>query len=45
MPFDHLPGAGDQIDFPQTFATDPACVEKKIGPQPQEFADLWFNRK
>jgi hypothetical protein len=45
MPFDHLLGTGDQIDFPQTFATDPTCVEKKIGPQPQDFADFWFNRK
>ncbi len=45
MPFDFLLGTGETLEFPDTFATDPRAVEKKIGPQPQDFADFWFNRR
>jgi hypothetical protein len=45
FPFDFLLGAGDKLEFSDTFATDPQAVQKKIGPQAQDFADFWFNRK
>ena len=42
--FDKLLGKED-LDFPDTFATDPRAVEKGIGPQPDDFKDFWFNKK
>jgi len=40
--FDKLLGKKG-LDFPDTFATDPKAVEKRIGPQPDAFEDFWFN--
>lgn len=44
MMFDKLLGKKD-LDFPDTFATDPKAVKKGIGPQPDAFKDFWFNKK
>lgn len=42
--FDKLLGKSD-LDFPDTFVTDPQAVEKGIGPQPEAFEDFWFNKE
>jgi hypothetical protein len=42
--FDKLTGKKD-LDFPDTFATDPKAVEMGVGPQPDAFKDFWFNQK
>ena len=42
--FDKLLGKKD-LDFPDTFATDPKALEKGIGPEPDAFKDFWFNRR
>jgi hypothetical protein len=44
MMFDKLLGK-DDLDFPDTFATEPKAVEKGIGPQSGDFADFWFNKR
>ena len=44
MMFDKLLDKPD-IDFPDTFATDPKAVEKGVGPKPEAFEDFWFNKK
>ena len=41
---DKLMGKGD-LDFPDTFVTDPKAVEKGVGPQPGAFEDFWFNKE
>ena len=41
--FEALLGRRD-LDFPDTFATDPKAVEKGIGLQPEAFKDFWFNK-
>ena len=42
--FDKLFGKED-LDFPDTFVTDPKAKEKGIGPVPEDFEDFWFNKK
>jgi hypothetical protein len=43
MMFDKLLSK-ENLDFPDTFATDPKAVEKGIGPVPDDFKDFWFNK-
>ena len=41
--FDKLRSKKD-LDFPDTFATDPKALEMGAGPQPDAFKDFWFNK-